>query len=970
MNKKEYKDIQSIPNLYDISLKKYQKFIRNFVNINTLNNELFIFHKPGAGKTLSAVITSEMFRKNLSEINGKIIIVGSFISRQGFINTLISNFSNIANNISPDEANIFISEEEEKEIEELEMLDIVNKKYKMDFKKKKKKYIMDRLNDVGYIFMSYQKFMNNKLMNINNSLIIIDESHNLLNNNKYNQALKNLIESSERYKILLLTATPMFNKPQDIVNHSNMMFKKKDEIIYNKVFDKEGNIKEDGLLYLQKKLKGKVSYIRGNNPTFFPEAIEVGTILSKDSIADTKVIRVPMSDIQYETYKKNFNGQFTFDIKNISNFVLPNGIFKNIETKLKESSSSYKKKYGVKVVSSGANISIEGNVLKYNNLIKYSPKYARCLKDINNTNSGIKKGKCFVFNSFVNNSGIKLFGNILKENGYHIFIDNKNDKKYDYKRYVLYYQDTPKDIREKILKIYNSKENKYGKIIKILVGSTLTREGLDLKAVKHLFILNFQENFSRLDQIKGRGIRLNSHKDLPENERFTYVYKYVSSLPNKELSIEEIEYKKNEKDMIIIKKIERALKVIAVDCSFNKEFNVFKTDIDGSIECEFEECNYECKYSVPIEKDEEFDLTYKLFYKDEEIFEAKEYIKYLFRDNIVFNLNTILEKVSKKGILKDFVYIALEELVDEKTNFFRSKHNRGYIIKIESNYLFQPSGIDNTLIDINIRNVGVIPINKTTLLNELMLEAIDEESKMYIEDISIIRKKMKDKNYIDTSIIISKVGILGKIQLLEDAIKNYIEDKINNIDFHILKYFKRYLIDEKQIKTSLNNLNTDVYFNSISMNKIDKNKKFIGHFLSPVAKIYDSKDKIFKDITSDFIKRKTKRTYRENDFIIGFMDKDKKGELQFKIRYSGKESDLDDDKRKKKRGFVCRYTNNKKELINISLKLGIKEVYDKRSRRKIKICKLCELLEKDLREKQLFSDKNNLGVRWFYDYIL
>lgn len=954
MNLKEFKDIEWIPSIDGIGLQKYQKFIRNYVNLNTIYNELLVFHKPGAGKTLAALLVAEMYRKNLSDINGKVLIIGSFVSRQEFIKTLTSPLINIANNIPSDNPNnIFISKEEEDEFEKYSDKD--------EGEKKKKKMILERLNEVGYVFMSYQKFMNNNLGNIDNYLVIVDESHNLLNNNKYNQALKNLIEVSKRYKILLLTATPMFNSPHDIVNHANMMFKKKDELKYGKVFDKDGNIQKDGLLYLQVKLKGKVSYIRGSNPKYFPEEREVGEILSQESIAGTRVIRVPMSDIQYKAYSEIYDGQMTQDIRNILNFTFKNGIYKDLE--------KYGKKYGdKKYLYLGSDKRLHGKSLERSELSKYSPKYVKCLDDLKKTNYGVEKGKCFIFNSYVNNSGIKLFGSILEENGYVQYGESLNPRD-DYKRFVLYYQDTPKYIREKIINVFNSKENRYGKKIKILIGSTLTKEGLDLKAVKHVFILSYQDNFSRIEQIKGRGIRLKSHMDLPEDERFTYVYKYVSTLPGdeSEKSIEELEYMKNEKDMINIKKIERALKIAAVDCQFNREFNIFPDDKDYSVECGFDKCDYKCMYPVPIEKDEDFDLTYKLFYKDEEIFEAKEYIKYLFKDNLVMDLYTILDKISGKKILKDFGYVALNKLVEEKEIF-----EDGYLIQKGGNYFFQPQSILETDIDLNMRTLGSSgKIERRSNLNDVFTSLTIEESELYTADIEGLRKKLKGKDFIEASLILSKMSNIGKIQTLEDALKNYISRDISEIDFFILKYFKRYLIDENQLKSSLNNLNTDEYFSSISMDSIDKNKKFIGHFLSPVAQIYDRKKKVFRDISEDFIKRKTKRTYKENDFIIGFMDKDKLGNLQFKLRYvaSGdKTGIIGEDKRKLKRGFVCRYTNDKKELIDIGIKLGIKEILDKRSRRKIKIARLCELLEKDLREKQIYSDKNNLGIRWFYDY--
>ena len=67
---------------------------------------------------------------------------------------------------------------------------------------------------------------------------------------------------------------------------------------------------------------------------------------------------------------------------------------------------------------------------------------------------------------------------------------------------------------------------------------------------------------------------MNEDNKFPEVE----VYKYVVAVDNG-LSNEEDLYRKAEKKHILIKKVERALKEIAIDCPLNKSGNIFEEEV-------------------------------------------------------------------------------------------------------------------------------------------------------------------------------------------------------------------------------------------------------------------------------------------------------------------------------------------------------------------------------------------------------
>ena len=121
----------------------------------------------------------------------------------------------------------------------------------------------------------------------NNSLIVIDEVHNMRitddNKNKRTaMLLMKVAKHANNLRLLLLSATPMYNTYKEIIWLLNLMNinDKRATVTEDQIFDKEGNFinavteagkeKEGGRELLQRKLIGYVSYVRGENPYTFP----------------------------------------------------------------------------------------------------------------------------------------------------------------------------------------------------------------------------------------------------------------------------------------------------------------------------------------------------------------------------------------------------------------------------------------------------------------------------------------------------------------------------------------------------------------------------------------------------------------------------------------------------------------------------------------------------------------------------
>jgi hypothetical protein len=168
---------------------------------------------------------------------------------------------------------------------------------------KKDKVIQQVKNliNASYSFQGYLQFSNEivrksgkpddniktKIRNLQNEysdrLIVIDEVHNIRisDDNENKNIAKNLmylVSIVSNMRLLLLSATPMFNSYKEIVWLLNLMNMndRRGIISVSDIFDKNGEFKKDkegnevGKDMLIRKATGYISYVRGENPYTFP----------------------------------------------------------------------------------------------------------------------------------------------------------------------------------------------------------------------------------------------------------------------------------------------------------------------------------------------------------------------------------------------------------------------------------------------------------------------------------------------------------------------------------------------------------------------------------------------------------------------------------------------------------------------------------------------------------------------------
>ena len=303
------------PNI-DFELSSHQMFVRNFLSSETPYNGLLLFHGLGTGKTCSSISVCEDMRTYNKQIGNKkkIIIVASPVVQENYKLQLFDRrrlkLINGLWNINSCTGNKFINE--------------INP-MGVDMTRRQVEYIIDKIIKESYSFMGYTKFANrinniiqravgntkdkekiNKRKSIaikkafSDRLLVIDEVHNIratkISGNKdirrTTQNMLDLVTYSDNMKILLLTATPMFNSATEIIWLLNLLNLNDNRfpININEIFDSNLNFLENpddrniGKNLLIQKSIGYVSYVSGENPFSFPYKIWPSYYKNKNSL--------------------------------------------------------------------------------------------------------------------------------------------------------------------------------------------------------------------------------------------------------------------------------------------------------------------------------------------------------------------------------------------------------------------------------------------------------------------------------------------------------------------------------------------------------------------------------------------------------------------------------------------------------------------------------------------------------------
>ena len=475
-----------------------QLFVSNYIHPSNKNNGLLLYHKIGAGKTCAAVKIAENFK-------GKRDIIMICPA------SLVGNFYKEIRSECTEKAYLLESDREK-----LKKLNIQSIEYKKVIKS-----LNDKI-DENYKIYSYNKFVDliiNKKLKLDNSLLIIDEVQNIVSEQgSYYKIILDAIMKASNLKIVIMSATPIFDKPMELGLTLNLLItspknkfeignKFTEEYIDYKIVNNKPlyNIKNEYNLRL--KLNGLVSYFAGAPSYVFPERIQ-------------KIIRCPMSKYQYESYKivQDKEGKINkLDLLKLpNNFFIGSRIISNIA-------------FPNKLVNKAGLNALTKKAMELENLRIYSTKYYEIMKRVLKSS-----GTIFIYSNFREYGGLMSFIKILEHYNFKNFLTNGHGRN----RYAVWSGDETLEQKEKLKDVFNSKENFNGSRIKIILGSPAIKEGVSLLRVKQVHIIEPYWNMSRLEQVIGRAIRFCSHKDVEPEKRKVKVYIYIATIPI-ELAIKE-----------------------------------------------------------------------------------------------------------------------------------------------------------------------------------------------------------------------------------------------------------------------------------------------------------------------------------------------------------------------------------------------------------------------------------------------
>uniref|UniRef100_A0A6C0CGA9 Helicase ATP-binding domain-containing protein n=1 Tax=viral metagenome TaxID=1070528 RepID=A0A6C0CGA9_9ZZZZ len=258
----------------EFSIKPHQIVLKNFMNKESPYKSLLVYHGVGVGKTCSGLTIAENFRDIYARPDRKIVILSSKNIQIGWKKTIYTpeRGSNQCTGDSFTNSSVKEGRQVNKLIKQYYEI-MAYQSFSNFVKRKQDEYVRSLPQEEklsGRVRWIKEYF--------SDRLFIIDEVHNIRDeqgNEDMRDAVKTIeqiLTHSENLRLVMLTATPMYNKATEIIWMLNMMLlnDNKTTINYSDVFDKKGELTGDGHRLLYDKSKGYISYLRGENPITFP----------------------------------------------------------------------------------------------------------------------------------------------------------------------------------------------------------------------------------------------------------------------------------------------------------------------------------------------------------------------------------------------------------------------------------------------------------------------------------------------------------------------------------------------------------------------------------------------------------------------------------------------------------------------------------------------------------------------------
>ena len=831
-------------------LYRHQKFIKRLMT--QYDNQLLI-HETGTGKTCSVISVTEHYKSLINAVeelrNTKPAYKRAYILVKG--QTLIDQFKNeiLCKCTDGD----YITEQ------------ILNSKTKTAEKSN-----ISRSISKYYTITTYGTFAKALLhltdeqlhYEYDNCIFIVDESHNINDDNlgglikkdsisgaeyyykmseekimqngkkvKTGKKVEKIIESRLIYdqlwrlfhtvkprKVMLLSATPMINDSSEVRSKMNLILPEDNQIPENIDW------KTVNLETLEPYFRGLISYVRsldtGAIPVYQGKIIDAEYILSDEKKVKAQMViySTEMGEKQGKVYQQALLDPLSLrpesdkpeafdDLKRqAANFIFPDN---------STGSNGYKK-----YVKENGNIFTPTQefydwISNPELLRELSAKYYEIIRLCKND-----PGNCWCYSNYIRGSGAIVLGLCFDAQGFERYTEknsvftgsagspnicgsktseNQNVGISKKLRYALLTSETSGPEAASLLELFNSYENRHGEYIKVVIGSPVTRDGLNLANVLQIHLTGPGWNQSSSYQAESRGIRSTSHVDLIQEEKERLekigedpnkayitikVYRHAAvDEENKSIDVEM--YELSEKKDIEIKRIMRIMKQCSTDCQINYSRNVREKDIDGSATCDYDVCAYKCYSSPP----QTIDYTsYDVLYSGDVVEGAKLEIIDIFRVIFQIPFDTLYKEL--EGYRKKFVDMAVSDLIENKTIII-NRYGYPCYLREDRGTLFLRTDYPLSLIE----KAGSLALSEysSNLIGIQTITLTEYNGKIQrglgnILDIllGLNTEEMKEK--------IDNLTLENKILLLEQAISSYYINNIkNDITIGVIDKFRNFV---------------------------------------------------------------------------------------------------------------------------------------------------------------------------------
>lgn len=235
---------------------------------------------------------------------------------------------------------------------------------------------------------------------------------------------------------------------------------------------------------------------------------------------------------------------------------------------------------------------------------KYAGVYKSDL-ELKKMGKEVRGGPAMVYSYFSSAEGAAIFSMLLQAHGFSNFSSSSGEPGNipRAKRYAFFRGGMDRSIKKNIIKVFNSKENVNGQLIRVIFVTQAAAEGISLYNVRQIHVMEPHWDNVMIEQVIGRGFRLLAHRYIKNpDDRFITVFRYFTVRPPKDkmdkwakkhpdISDGEPYYnifnnitdKSNSADYMIqsiadrkdefVKKLKDIRIKVAVDCALNNAYN-------------------------------------------------------------------------------------------------------------------------------------------------------------------------------------------------------------------------------------------------------------------------------------------------------------------------------------------------------------------------------------------------------------